>query len=604
MCGIVGFYASSSDNNLDIIKNMLLTLEHRGPDDNGYIVNKIKSKDLILGHTRLSIQDLTINGHQPMHYEHLSMVYNGEVYNFIEIKLELKKNGYIFDSSSDTEVILKAFHKWGLEAINKFNGMFAIILFDCRINKLYLFRDRAGVKPLYYYHHNNIFLFSSELKSFHKHDGFQKDIDKKSLNLYFQYGYVPSPFSIFKNTFKVESGSFIEYDLENNSLIKKKYWDILKIVENTSLSKNENELIENIENTMLSSFKYRMISDRPVGIFLSGGNDSSMVAALLAKNYKKQIKTFTLGFKESKYNEAPYAKDVADYLKTEHYEYYCTYQDAIDIVQELPKVCDEPFADSSVIPTMLLSKFAKEHVDVVLSADGGDEIFGGYGRYITNINQYKILTKLPKNILKIFSLSSGNKLKDIANNPSFLNIILTRLNSLAYFGKDELVDGGIHNMENIFDVSSGDFVDKLMKIDYLTYLEGDILQKVDRASMYVSLESREPMLDYRLVELLGSISSNKKIKNNIPKYLLKQILYKHFPKKMVDRKKMGFSIPLGEWLSNELSYLVNQYLTRERFLKYGLVEYDKVEIIIKNPIKNPHRVWSLLMFQLLTSLVS
>jgi asparagine synthase (glutamine-hydrolysing) len=598
MCGIVGFYASSSDNNLDIIKNMLLTLEHRGPDDNGYIVNKIKSKDLILGHTRLSIQDLTINGHQPMHYEHLSMVYNGEVYNFIEIKLELKKNGYIFDSSSDTEVILKAFHKWGLEAINKFNGMFAIILFDCRINKLYLFRDRAGVKPLYYYHHNNLFLFSSELKSFHKHDGFQKDIDKKSLNLYFQYGYVPSPFSIFKNTFKVESGSFIEYDLENNSLIKKKYWDILKIVENTSLSKNENELIENIENTMLSSFKYRMISDRPVGIFLSGGNDSSMVAALLAKNYKKQIKTFTLGFKESKYNEAPYAKDVADYLKTEHYEYYCTYQDAIDIVQELPKVCDEPFADSSVIPTMLLSKFAKEHVDVVLSADGGDEIFGGYGRYITNINQYKILTKLPKNILKIFSLSSGNKLKDIANNPSFLNIILTRLNSLAYFGKDELVDGGIHNMENIFDVSSGDFVDKLMKIDYLTYLEGDILQKVDRASMYVSLESREPMLDYRLVELLGSISSNKKIKNNIPKYLLKQILYKHFPKKMVDRKKMGFSIPLGEWLSNELSYLVNQYLTRERFLKYGLVEYDKVEIIIKNPIKNPHRVWSLLMFQM------
>jgi len=382
MCGIAGFCDFNKKLNYNNLVEMTDILHHRGPNDSGYSFYENECANIGLGHRRLSILDLTSHGHQPMQFEQFEIIYNGEIYNFKEIRVELELYQYTFTSDSDTEVIIKAYHKWGVKAVDKFNGMFSIAIYDNINDKLVLIRDRAGVKPLYYYKFDNLFLFASELKSFYNVKLFKKNINKDSVKEYLKFGYIPQPLSIFKNTYKLKAGNYLEYNLQTQILDIKTYWNIDKFYENEKLDVSFDEALHTTEELLKSSFNYRMVSDVPVGVFLSGGYDSSAVSAILQANTTSKIKTFTIGFKEEKYNEAVYAKKVAKHLGTEHYEHYLSKKDALDILPTLPEIYDEPFGDSSAIPTIMVSKFAKQHVTVALSADGGDELFSGYLRII------------------------------------------------------------------------------------------------------------------------------------------------------------------------------------------------------------------------------
>jgi len=385
MCGVVGFIDFKKKTDEEILKKMTDVIHHRGPDDSGYCYMMKSMAAVGFGHRRLSILDLSKHGHQPMSFDVLTIVYNGEVYNFQEIKKELESDGMSFDSNSDTEVILKSFSKWGVKAVDKFVGMFAFSIFDQSTNKCYIFRDRSGVKPLYYYKKDGLFLFGSELKSFHEHPNFKKEINFDALAQFLQYGYILQPNSIFKDTYKLKAGHYLEISLDKNRIEEKKYWDVYDFYTKPKLDIGENETIRECENILKKAFNYRMVSDVPVGIFLSGGYDSSIVTALIQANSSSKINTFTIGFHEKGYDEAPYAKKVADYLGTNHTEYYCTQDDAKDILPKLVDIYDEPFGDNSTIPTILVSQLAKKDVSVALSADGGDEIFAGYSKHETII---------------------------------------------------------------------------------------------------------------------------------------------------------------------------------------------------------------------------
>jgi len=342
MCGITGFVDFSKKSNLDILKRMTDVLYHRGPDDSGYSFYENEFATIGLGQRRLSILDLSPRAHQPMTFEQFTIVYNGEVYNFKEIRIDLEKYKYTFNSDSDTEVILKAYHKWGIDAVQQFNGMFAIAIYDQQTKKLTLIRDRAGVKPLYWYQKNGLFMFASELKSFHENPCFEKEINIDALSLFFQYGYILQPYSIFKNSFKLKAGHYIELDLKNKNLQEIKYWDVVDCYNQPKLVISEQEAIEETERLLKKAFEYRMVADVPVGMFLSGGYDSSAVTAILQSDRTEKLKTFTIGFYEDKFNEAPYAKKVAEYLGSDHTENYCTQKDALEILPKLPEILDEP----------------------------------------------------------------------------------------------------------------------------------------------------------------------------------------------------------------------------------------------------------------------
>jgi asparagine synthase (glutamine-hydrolysing) len=387
MCRIAGFWDFNykGDYDLDsVLTEMRDSLKHGGPDDAGSYIEK--NLGLGLANRRLSILDLSPLGHQPMidDKNEIVVVFNGEIYNFQEIKKELENFGYKFKSNSDTEVVIYAYKQWGLDCLSKFRGMFAIAIWDRRSEKLILIRDRIGVKPLYYYFKDGLFMFASETKAFLKHPQFKKEISKEGLFLFFRYGYIFYPYSIWQNVYKLEPGSYLIIN-KNKNIKKEKYWDLEKVYEKYFEIKDknfsENELIENLERILIESFKLRLVSDVPVGVFLSGGIDSSTVTALLQKNISQKLKTFTIGFYEAKYDESQWAKKIAEHLGTDHIEIFCSINEALDIIPKLPEIYDEPFGDSSAIPTHLVSKIAREKVKVILSGDGGDEFFGGYDKY-------------------------------------------------------------------------------------------------------------------------------------------------------------------------------------------------------------------------------
>ncbi|NQV74416.1 MAG: asparagine synthase (glutamine-hydrolyzing), partial [Bacteroidetes bacterium] len=400
MCGISGFVDFKKQLDKESLKGMVHSTTHRGPDDSGCEFYSNQAEHIGLGHNRLAIIDLTAAGHQPMHFDDLSIVFNGEIYNFGEIKDELTKAGHSFKSHSDTEVILHAYKEWGNSCVDRFIGMFAFAIYDRGCSSIILFRDRAGVKPLYYYWNNDLFLFGSELKSFSKIGNFIKEIDFDAVNLFMDYGYVPAPFSIFKNCMKLYPGHILILDLSGKNYTISKYWDVADYYRLPKLKISYEEAKTKLESLLISAFNYRMISDVPVGVFLSGGFDSTAVAAILQKGRKEKIKTFTIGFQEGN-NEAPYAKDIASYLGTDHTEYYCSIREAQDILPLLPYYYDEPFADSSAIPTILVSRIAKKEVTVSLSADGGDEIFAGYIYYRSFVKTADLLLKIPSILRKI-----------------------------------------------------------------------------------------------------------------------------------------------------------------------------------------------------------
>jgi asparagine synthase (glutamine-hydrolysing) len=624
MCGICGFVTKYNWDS-KVIQNMVAIMHHRGPDDSGFIIeNNDSSHQIALGQARLSIIDLSPSGHQPMHYKHLSIVFNGEVYNFKEIREELRNLGHVFISNSDTEVILHAFELWHIQCVHKFIGMFAFVIYDRKANKLYCCRDRAGVKPFFYYHNDATFIFASELKALHQHPGFSKRIDNEAVNLYFRYGYVPAPRSIFQNTNKLQPGNWMIYNIEEKSFKFENYWDVLRCYEKPILNISFSEAKEELTKILELAFEYRMVSDVPVGVFLSGGYDSTLVTAILQRNSLQKIRTFTIGFNEGN-DEAPFAKDIAKFLGTEHTEYYCTEKEALEIIPDLPFYFDEPFGDSSAIPTTLVSRLARKQVTVALSADAGDELFAGYNRYISLYRHLKNVKRIPKfsrgliaYLLKKSSkfLSEKNyflhhKMSVIGDNLSKnnFNVAVGLLDGMES-NPDYLLNQLLFNytgMTNYSDIItdahslSSPFAAAL-SYDYKMYLQNDILTKVDRAAMSVSLEGREPLLDHRIVEFAAQLPSSFKYDGITTKKILKDILYDYVPKELMLRPKTGFSVPITKWLRKDLKNLItdtfnlkdiaSQEIIDPRYLSDLLTLFDNGRFFYNDLI------WRILQFQM------
>ncbi|MDX1629823.1 MAG: asparagine synthase (glutamine-hydrolyzing), partial [Fulvivirga sp.] len=575
-----------------------------------------------LGHRRLSIIDLSEGGHQPMHFNDLSIVFNGEIYNYQEIAKELKDIGYTFQSGSDTEVILKAFDRWGVKAVDRFIGMFAFVLYDKAKGEVLIFRDRAGVKPVYVYNHNGIILVASELKSFHKHPRFEKEIDINALGLFLQYNYIPTPYCIFKNTQKLEPGHFLKVRLSDRQIEQVKYWDVVDAYNKPKLNISYDEAVEETERILKKSFKYRMVADVPVGLFLSGGYDSSAVTALLQSEYTQRLKTFTIGYKEHAFNEADEAEMVAKHLGTDHVVQYCTADDASDILEKLPFIYDEPFADNSVVPTYLVSKLAKKHVKVVLSGDAGDEIFAGYDKF----NRSMRFTSYPRQLQSLLSgimnlVPAGNipllkkaynfdtryeKMQKIweSKDPNIamklISQYITESEAKRYLQKSFV------NQSTYFDIGpdlneNNDALNKLLAIDYKTFLLDNNLTKVDRATMSVSLEGREPILDHNIIEFVSQLPSSYKIRDGVNKHLLKTIVHKYVPKSIMERPKKPFVAPLGIWFKDELKQYYYDFIDEKKLKEDGIFSTEVLKLrdqfMTGTPV-NHQKLWNILMFQI------
>jgi len=622
MCGIAGFIDFRKNLDESDLRGMVQTLHHRGPDDNGLEMISTPNVNLGFAHARLSIIDLTSGGSQPMSFGTLKIVFNGEIYNYEEIKEELVELGHQFLSSSDTEVILHAFAQWGVECIDKFIGMFAFVLYDEKSKEVHFVRDRAGVKPLYYYWNKDVLLFASELKALYTIPAFEKEIDSKSLLSYFDFGYVPAPYTIFKNCHKLQAGARMVLNLENKTQQHESYWTASSFYELPKLDLSYTEAKSELKELLISACKYRMVADVPVGVFLSGGYDSTAVTAILQKENPEPLKTFTIGFEEGN-NEAPFAKDIANYLGTSHTEYICTTKEGQDIIPDLPYYYDEPFADSSAIPTTLVSKIAREQVTVALSADGGDEVFCGYNVYPGLQKNLKRMAKIPaslkssaavfaqlaaklpmlddkqrSHLLAVSSSVNADQWKESAN-------LFQRIQSLPLIYKDKILDKKTLAHESGYHMRHPGIINHMehaMALDYRMYLQDDILTKVDRASMSVSLEGREPLLDHRILEFAAQLPLEYKYDGIETKRILKDIVHDYIPKHMMDRPKAGFSLPIYRWLESDLSYLLDEYLNENALAESGLFDVNfnlnQVKMFKEGKLYFSVYIWRLLMFQL------
>ena len=623
MCGITGFFDFTNNSSRDTLKQMVASMHHRGPDDAGVELLQDTNCLLGFGQARLSIIDLSEAGHQPMMYKHLTIVYNGEIYNYMEIRSELVRKGHAFSTQTDTEVILQSFEEWGVKSVDRFIGMFAFVIYDNIKKKVYAFRDRAGVKPFYYYQINDLFLFGSELKALMAHPSFVKEINPAVMPNYFHYGYIAAPYTIFKKTHKLMPGHFLELDIQNQGVTLAKYWDLNEYYLKPKLTLDYQEIKEEVKLMMHSAFEYRMVADVPVGVFLSGGYDSTAVTALLQSQSTRSLKTFTIGFEEGN-NEAPYAKRTAKYLGADHTEYICTTKEAQEIIPSLPFFYDEPFGDSSAIPTILVSKLAKKEVTVALSADGGDELFGGYDSYFGLQKYLNQVNKLPsvfgKAALGLSHILKGNEkfgkhqlshqlasaLAVVGNEQHQQALSLFKAMAekpQAYIQK--IFSNKFDSVPSSFGLQPTGFYNPLeiaMCIDFNSYLPNDILTKVDRATMSVSLEGREPLLDHRLAAYAAQIPLEFKTDSKSGKKILKDIVHDFVPKELMDRPKAGFSLPIYSWLRGDLAYLLEEYLSKEALSESGLFNVEfllgEVEKFKKRKLHYSPIIWYLLMFQM------
>src|SRR5450432_2762733 len=629
MCGIAGFIDFKSKSDKSDLSKMTDALVHRGPDASGYYFDQKENYSVGLGHRRLSIIDLSPAGNQPMQFlnNRYRIIFNGEIYNYAELKEILTALGHRFETHSDTEVILHAYHQWGAEALKRFIGMFALVIYDEQEEKLFCCRDRAGVKPFFYYWTDNVFLFGSELKALMATSLFHKEIDINAVGSFMQYGYVPAPSCIFRNSFKLLPAHYLILDLKKRKIETAEYWNGYDCYNQEKLEISIEDAIEETEKVLEKAFNYRMVADVPVGVFLSGGYDSSCLVALLQKNKSRKIKTFTIGFEDEKFNEAQYAKEVAAVLGTEHHEYYCSEKDALNVIPDLPFYFDEPFADSSSIPTILVSKMARESVIVALSADAGDEIFGGYDRYDWMLKYYKkmnaipaiarkggsaLLKAVPFDRLPVFRDNNifkkrYEKLTAILRDPSPQNVFMgmtvdfsDKERNRLFINKTDTIFSAHHKQElqkNYFDPLT-----YAMAKDYQTYMVDDILQKVDRATMSVSLEGREPFLDQHVIEWAGKLPAEYKIYNGQRKYLLRSIVHKYVPDALMDRPKKGFSVPVKSWLHGALKPMVEQYLDGSFIQKQKIFNEEYIEQIKRSYYdshkESDYKIWFLLMFQM------
>ena len=631
MCGISGFIDFNRKSTKEVLEQMTKTLAHRGPDGDGIEFLETETAQIGLGHRRLAILDLSEHGKQPMYFKPLWICFNGEIYNFREIKTELSQLGHTFNGDSDTEMILHAYLEWGEKCIDRFIGMFAIFIYNEETGTVFCARDRAGVKPFFYYMKDGLFMFASELKAFHKHPDFRKEINLDAAASFMQYGNVPTPHCIFKFCSKLKPGHHFTLSLDTppgnlDAIKQQQYWNVYDAYNSPKLDLSYTDALKETETILQSAFDYRMVSDVPVGVFLSGGYDSACVTALLQKDRTEKLKTFTIGVPDIGLNEAPYAKDVAEHLGTDHTEITCTQKDALELIQDLPYYFDEPFADSSAIPTTLVSKMARRDVTVALSADAGDEIFAGYNRYDYMLKYGKKLNRIPgfarKSMAGMMRTIPSDKIPVLKNKYNFHNRY-EKLKNVLKNPSDEFIMLSLSQQftdEQMRDVVKADFksIDTLYKseelvngrtplsymmaIDYQTYLLDDILQKVDRSTMSQSLEGREPFLDQRIIEFAARLPDDYKYHNGVKKRILRDLVHKSIPKEMMDRPKMGFAIPIAEWMKNELKGLVEEYISESKIKEQGILNWEYISKL-KNDFFNGKKeydtkIWYVLTFQM------
>lgn len=618
MCGICGF-VSKRHIDLSQLKKMNDTMYHRGPDDSGEEIIELQNGFCLgLAQRRLSILDLTPLGHQPMHSKNgqISIVFNGEIYNFLDLKKEL--TDYEFQSNCDTEVILASYLKWGIHFVDKLNGMFAMAIFDRKEDTLFLIRDRIGKKPLYYWEDGTNIMFASEFKPFFAIPEFKKKINTAILPKYLINQYIEAPSTIFQNVYKVEPGMILEYTC--GKIKKHKFWDIAQtynLLKRIRPSSYE-EAKETLKNLLIDATKKRMISDVPLGAFLSGGYDSSLISSIAQSLLSEPLKTFSIGFNDLNYNEAVYARKIANYLGTDHTELYINEQDMLSLVADISKYYDEPFADSSQIPTMLVSKLAKEKVTVVLSGDGGDEFFCGYNIYpfVAKAQKLDHIGNLIYHTANIYPFRHKNLIEKF---PYKMKCIVKNRdrNTKTQFGGENyelavknillLTNGKCRfDMENHY--KEKDWLITRMLLDQDTYLSGDILCKVDRATMRYSLEARCPILDYRVMEYSYKIPQRYKYFKGDKKHILKDIAYDYIPRELLDRPKKGFGVPLDKWLRGPLKEQLLTFSDISELKKQGLFDAVATKNFINDYLetgdaglstgKNYSRiVWSFFVFQ-------
>jgi asparagine synthase (glutamine-hydrolysing) len=638
MCGIAGYWDTKGapEHPLEALNRMGAALSHRGPDDSGMFHDA--AAGIGLAFRRLSILDLSAEGHQPM----LSasgryvIVFNGEVYNFEEMRAELGPHQW--RGHSDTEVMLEAFERWNIEgAVQRFVGMFAFALWDRQERKLHLVRDRVGIKPLYFGRAGRAFVFASELKAIWQHPDFSDEIDRDALALYMRHNYVPSPHCIFKGMHKLQPGCILTLDSTSAAPQIRHYWsarEAAQVGQQSPLQVNDAEAVEQLHRLLLEAVKLRMISDVPLGAFLSGGVDSSTVVALMQAQSRRPIKTFTIGFREDGYDEAIHAKRVAEHLRTDHTELYLSAKEALDVVPLLPVMFDEPFSDSSQIPTYLVSKLARGAVTVSLSGDGGDELFGGYNRYGLTKQIWKFIKPFPGSVRNL----AASMLEAVP--PGRVDAAFRRLRPLLPKSIHHGAPGDkVHKLAQLLSLDSpralyyralshwqnpSDIVlnsnepgtvreciaqmpknasieTVMMLTDLLQYLPDDILTKVDRASMAVSLEARVPLLDHRVVEFAWKLPLGLKIRNGEKKWILRQILYKYIPARYLNRPKMGFGVPLDQWLRGPLRDWAETLLSEHVLVSQGLLDVHSIRTKWREHLSGDRNwqylLWDVLVFQ-------
>ena len=652
MCGIAGLIAPdiTADQAEAMTREMISVLQHRGPDDGD--IWRCESRNLVLGHRRLAIQDLSEYGKQPMlsASKRYCIVFNGEIYNFREISADLQRRGYVFNGHSDTEVLLAAVEEWGLEAaVRKFVGMFAFVLWDDKNKSIHLCRDRLGEKPLYYGFLDKVFYFSSELKAIEK--VVSKDrlkIDFEGLSGFLKHGYISAPYSIYRNIYKLMPGTVLSIPVSNDSdmgkyspwpdtlqLSPKTYWSVLNSANQglSNLILSEDEAIKQLDDVLHQSIRRQMIADVKIGAFLSGGIDSTVVSAIAQQESSERVRTYTIGFSEKEYDESAYAEKIAGHLGTDHLTMRVTPDDVLRMVPELSSIYDEPFADSSQIPSYLVSKLAREHVTVCLSGDGGDELFAGYNRYVWAQSLWNKLAPIPGPVKKIlgkvlampapafwdglyqgvtsFNSDSyekqklvGLKIQKLAGFMQQKDIYQGYEYLMSYWNvPSQLISKDLfiqHNEHKINHINANNFIDHAMYLDQVGYLPGDNLTKVDRASMAVSLETRLPLLSHEVIDLAWRIPISMKVNRNVSKWVLRKVLYKYVPQEMIDRPKMGFSVPISQWLRCELKGWAEDLLDTIDSTGGGLLEKQVVQKTwdehINGKRDHSHRLWTILMF--------
>ncbi len=626
MCGIAGFITSSGFSKDDLenrVNLMNRTMIYRGPDDEGAWVDE--KSGIALAQGRLSIQDLSEAGHQPMHSsnDRWVIVYNGETYSNKELMPQLESKGIKFRGHSDTEVMLEAFDAWGVEkAVKQFIGMFAFALWDKKEKVLYLVRDRLGIKPLYWFYDKGTLAFASELKALRAYPDFAYPMDQHALAAYLRYGYVPAPYSIHKNVHKLLPGTILSFKQGEQPKIHT-YWSLKNVIQDGRKQTNEGS-IEELHDLLKDAVKRRMIADVPYGAFLSGGIDSSLVVALMQAQSTKPVKTFTIGFTEHDFNEAPHAKAIAQHLGTEHTELYITPTEAQNVIPKLPSMYDEPFADVSQIPTFLVSQLARQHVTVALSGDGGDELFAGYNRYVLGEKLWKqcqrlpvrktighVLSHIPRGVWKTLEVLLPKRYKSLrpadriarithmlkSKTPQdlYLCLISQWLDPNALL-KAKLEPELSAYKESVF---LPNFVEKMQYIDAMTYLPDDILVKVDRASMAVSLEARVPLLDHRVVAWAWQQPLASKIHDHQGKLQLREILKKYVPTELFERPKMGFGVPIDSWLRGDLRDWAEDLLDGNSLGEIVDIQpiHQAWDDHVKGRANHQYPLWTILMLQ-------